>query len=153
MKQNHIIKKCATDVWVCLQPTMSVVIHQIGGAWQNLVGITEQSQGGQGKDGSRAVRVDGDDGLCFAHSAGMLSRAGDAAGDVEARMYVSACRADLPRVFHPAAISRHTGCSHRRAEQAREGGNLCESLAPDAAPTRDDAFGGLQFDILRRWGL
>ncbi len=132
---------------------LSIVAYQLSSERKHLIGITEQTEIGQGKDGSGAIRVDGNDGLRLAHSTGMLSRAGDAAGDVEAWVDRPARGANLPRVFHPAAISCYAGRAYCRAKQPREGCYLREALATHAATARYNALGGLQFNILRRGSL
>ena len=129
------------------------VFQQRCGEGEYLVGVSEQSQVGKGKDGCGTIRIDGDDGLCFAHAAGVLGRAGNATGDVQSRMNAFACRADLPRVLDPAVIGSNAGCPNCRAQQTSEGRDMREPFTPDASSARDNAFRRFEFDRFRRWGL
>src|SRR5579884_2218106 len=77
-----------------------------------LIGITEQSQIGQSKNGRSSVRINSNNGLSFTHTTCMLRRARDTAGDVEFGLDTFSGCADLADMLNPASISCDTGCAY-----------------------------------------
>src|SRR5579864_6013978 len=99
------------------------------------------------------VLVDGDDHLGSLHANGVLHRAGDADGDVDARPHRLAGLADLHRIRHPTRVDHRAASTDSPAQRARQVFEQREVLRPaEPAAAADDHLGVLELHLLSGLG-
>jgi len=112
-------------------------LHGFGELREDFEDVADDAVGGDLEDRGFGVFVDGDDDLGRRHAGEVLDRAGDAAGDVEARRDDLAGLADLVRVADPPRVDdrarRADGAAERLGEVADQGEVLGRFQSPAAA--------------------
>src|SRR5208282_3632874 len=107
----------------------------------NLGYVADNTQVGDREDRGLAVLVDGDDVLGSLHAHHVLSRARDAASDVDSRLHRFAGLANLERVRDPAGVDDGARCARSAVQQLRQLDyeRVVLGRAEPATPRHDDS--------------